>query len=97
MAAGLTGLEIGSDIAGSIRVPAHFCGGYGHKPTYGIVPLRGHAFAPNDAEMDILVGGPLARRAEDLRAMLELIAGADPEAPGAWQLDLPDEERTSMR
>ena len=97
LAAGLTGLEIGSDIAGSIRVPAHFCGVYGHKPTYGIVPLRGHAFAPNDAEMDILVGGPLARRAEDLRAMLDLIAGADPEAPGAWRLYLPDEERTSLR
>jgi amidase len=97
LAAGLTGLEMGSDIGGSIRVPAHFCGVYGHKPTYGIVPLRGHACAPDDAEMDILVGGPLARRAEDLRVTLEIIAGADPEVLGAWRLDLPNEERTSLR
>lgn len=41
LAAGLTGLEIGSDMAGSIRSPAHFCGVYGHKPTYGIVPIHG--------------------------------------------------------
>ena len=97
LAAGLTGLEIGSDIGGSIRVPAHFCGVYGHKPTYGIVPLRGHAFTPDDAEMDILVGGPLARRAEDLAATLDIIAGADPEAHGAWRLDLPDEPRIQLR
>jgi amidase len=97
LAAGLTGLEIGSDIGGSIRVPAHFCGVYGHKPTYGIVPLRGHSFAPDDAEVDILVGGPLARRAEDLRTTLDIIAGADPEAPGAWRLDLPEEPRTHLR
>lgn len=97
LAAGLTGLEIGSDIGGSIRVPAHFCGVYGHKPTYGIVPLRGHAFEPDDAEMDILVGGPLARRAADLSATLDLIAGPDPQAPGAWRLDLPDEPRTTLR
>ncbi|MEC7490135.1 MAG: amidase [Pseudomonadota bacterium] len=97
LAAGLTGLEIGSDIGGSIRVPAHFCGIYGHKPTYGIVPLRGHSLRPDDAEMDLLVGGPLARRAEDLRVALDLIAGADPEAPGAWRLDLPNETRTSMQ
>lgn len=97
LAAGLTGLEIGSDIGGSIRVPAHFCGVYGHKPTYGIVPLRGHAYSPDDAEMDILVGGPLARRAEDLWATLDLISGPDPEAPGAWRLDLPDEPRAHLR
>jgi amidase len=41
IAAGLTGLEIGSDMGGSIRSPAHFCGVYGHKPTYGIVPIHG--------------------------------------------------------
>src|SRR5437588_708478 len=41
LAAGLTGLELGSDIGGSIRVPAHFCGVFGHKPTYGLVPNYG--------------------------------------------------------
>ena len=88
---------MGSDIGGSIRVPAHFCGVYGHKPTYGIVPLRGHAYAQDDADMDILVGGPIARRAEDLRVTLEIIAGSDPEALSAWRLDLPNEERTSLQ
>ncbi len=96
LAAGLVGLEIGSDIGGSIRVPAHFCGVYGHKPTYGIVPMRGHAYEPGDAESDILVGGPLARRAEDLAVTLDIIAGADPEAPGAWRLDLPAERRQAL-
>src|SRR5438094_2475370 len=42
LAAGLTPLELGTDIAGSIRNPAHYCGVYGHKPTYGIVPTRGY-------------------------------------------------------
>ncbi len=42
LAAGLTGLEIGSDAGGSIRNPAHFCGVYGHRPSINIVPLRGH-------------------------------------------------------
>lgn len=96
LAAGLCGLEIGSDIGGSIRVPAHCCGVYGHKPTYGIVPLRGHAFAPSDADPDIMVAGPLARRAADLRLSLDLIAGADPERPGAWRLDLPEETRAGL-
>ena len=96
LAAGMTGLEIGSDIGGSIRVPAHCCGVYGHKPTYGIVPLRGHALGPHDAAPDIMVAGPLSRRARDLRLSLDIVAGADPEAPGAWRLDLPDENRTRL-
>lgn len=97
LAAGLVGLEIGSDIGGSIRVPAHCCGVYGHKPTFGIVPMRGHAYSPDDAESDILVAGPLARRAVDLAVVLDLVAGADPEAETAWRLDLPDEPRRALR
>ncbi|CAN0555492.1 unnamed protein product, partial [Laminaria digitata] len=97
LAAGLTGLEMGSDIGGSIRVPAHCCGIYGHKPTYGIVPLRGHAMGPDEADQDIMVAGPLARRALDLRLSIDITAGADPEAAGAWRLDLPDENGTRLR
>ena len=45
LATGMSALEIGSDIGASIRNPAHYCGVYGHKPTYGVVPYRGHLLA----------------------------------------------------
>ena len=57
----MTALEAGSDIGGSIRNPAHFCGIYGHKPTWGIVPMRGHALTGALTPTDISVVGPLAR------------------------------------
>ncbi len=95
LAAGLTGLEYGSDIGGSIRIPAHCCGVYGHKPTFGIVPLRGHAYTPDDAESDILVAGPLARTAGDLALALDLTAGSEPGS--GWRLELPPETRPAPR
>jgi amidase len=96
LAAGLTALEIGSDIAGSIRVPASYCGVWGHKPTFGVVPTGGHAMAEGAAPADILVAGPLARSAFDLELAMDLIAGADPDEPGVagWRLELPAEPRT---
>src|SRR5271169_2342290 len=66
LAAGFVPLELGSDIGGSLRAPAHFCGVFSHKPTWGIVPLRGHSVAGSLAVPDISVAGPLARVAEDL-------------------------------
>ncbi len=77
-AAGLTALEIGTDIGGSIRVPAHFCGIFGHKPTWGLCPPRGHSLANAAAVTDISVLGPLARSARDLRLALDALAGPDP-------------------
>jgi amidase len=79
LAAGLTALELGSDIGGSIRTPAHFCGVYGHKPTHGIVPTRGHIPGPPGtlSEPDIAVLGPLARHAEDLALAMDVVAGPD--------------------
>jgi amidase len=63
----MTPLEIGSDIGGSIRVPAALCGVYGHKPSYGLVPLRGHSPPGTDgAGVVLAVVGPLARTASDL-------------------------------
>lgn len=89
LAAGFCGLEAGSDIGGSIRNPAHFCGVYGHKPTYGIVPMAGHELVANIPEADLAVCGPLARGADDLRIALGIMAGpAEREALG-WQLNLP--------
>ncbi|MDP6692203.1 MAG: amidase [Alphaproteobacteria bacterium] len=88
LAAGFCGLESGSDIGGSIRNPAHFCGVYGHKPTWGIVPPQGHALPGMVAPPDIAVVGPMARSAKDLALAMEIMAGAEPlNAPG-WKLDL---------
>ncbi len=80
LAAKMTPLEIGSDIGGSIRVPAHFCGVYGHKPTFGLVPGRGHDFPGTDSlDAPLAVVGPMARSAEDLSVAMDVIAGpADP-------------------
>jgi len=91
LAAGLTGLELGSDIGGSIRTPAAWCGLFGHKPTYGIVPLRGHIPPPPGhlAPMDMGVVGPLGRSAADVALALDVVAGPDGAEAVAWQLRLP--------
>ena len=91
LAAGLVPLEIGSDIAGSIRIPAHFCGVYGHKPSHGIIPLRGHIPGPPGtlATPDLMVAGPMARTPQDLRLALQLLAGADALNSSGWNLELP--------
>ena len=75
LAAGITALEIGSDIGGSLRVPAAFCGVFSHKPTYGVVSQRGHVPpAPGSvAERDLNVIGPMARSARDLRLLLSVL------------------------
>ena len=77
LAAGLTAIESGSDIGASIRNPAHYCGVYGHKPTWGLVPLRGQAMPGSLSHADISVVGPLARGAEDLALALQAMAGPD--------------------
>jgi amidase len=76
LAAGITPLEIGSDIGGSLRVPANFCGVFAHKPTYGLVSQRGHVPPkPGSAsEPDLNVVGPMARSARDLRLLLSILA-----------------------
>ncbi len=88
VAAGLTGFEIGSDIGGSIRVPAHFCGVYGHKPTFGLLPNYGDPKTSSAAGTDISVIGPLGRSATDLATALDILAGPDPDESGLT-LNLP--------
>ena len=99
LAAGMTGLECGSDIGGSIRNPAHYCGVFGHKPSWGIVPSRGHEMpgTPKVAQdIDLAVLGPLARSAEDLAVTLGAIAGPDVlDAPG-WDLALQEKPVTAF-
>lgn len=93
LAAGYVPLSIGSDIAGSLRVPAHFCGIYAHKPSYGILPTRGHAPPPAPpilADRDLAVVGPMARSAADLSLLFDLLVGLDERGQGkAFQLQLP--------
>ena len=89
LAAGLTGLEAGSDIGASIRNPAHYCGVYGHKPTYGVVPTEGHRTPHAIAPPDLSVLGPLARSADDLELAFGLMAGPVAPANRAWRLSLP--------
>lgn len=96
LAAGLTALEFGSDIAGSIRVPAHFCGLYGLKPTLNLIPGRGQTIDGSVGAFDLGVVGPLARHAEDLELALDLTAGPDLLQDAAWHVDLPKEDRRSL-
>jgi amidase len=99
LAAGLTPLELGSDIGGSIRSPAHFCGVYGHKPSYGLVPLQGHIPGPPGTlqDTDIAVAGPMARSAEDLMLALDVLAGPGADDAVAWRLQLPPPRHRSLR
>jgi amidase len=81
LASGFGALSIGSDIAGSLRTPAHFCGVYAHKPTLGLAASRGMV-APSEpalpVELDLAVVGPMARTARDLTLLLDVMAGPDP-------------------
>jgi amidase len=80
LAAGLTGLDVGSDAGGSIRVPAHCCGVYGLKPTFGRVSQAGHIpDLPGMPRLDwvLSASGPLARSLDDVALALHVIAGPD--------------------
>jgi amidase len=89
LAAGLTGLEIGSDIGGSIRNPSHYCGVFGLKPTWNLLPMRGHALGGVLTPTDISVIGPLARSAHDLETVLRLLSPPDVIEARGLKVDLP--------
>ena len=99
VAAGLSYLSIGSDIGGSIRIPAHFCGVYGHKPSLNVVPMRGHIPPPPEILVppaDLAVIGPLARSAADLKLTLKIIGGPDPADAIAYNWNLPPARGTRL-
>ena len=98
LAAGLTGLELGSDLGGSIRNPAGYCGVYGLRPSFGIVPTRGHIPGPPGSLAAIDTGpvGPLARTAADLGLALAVLAGPDAAHATAWRLELPAPRATPL-
>jgi amidase len=101
LAAGYGPLSLGSDIGGSLRVPAFHCGVYAHKPTFALVPSRGHTpppLPPLPFDRDLSVIGPMARSAADLSLLLDVIAGPDPiEAGKAYTLALPAPRHNALK
>ncbi|MGP4099038.1 amidase [Nonomuraea sp. KM90] len=101
LASGFGALSIGSDLAGSLRTPAHFCGVYAHKPTLGLAANRGMV-PPSEpalpADLDLAVVGPMARTARDLTLLLDVMAGPDPLTLGkAHDLTLPPARHDRLR
>jgi amidase len=101
LAAGYGALSLGSDIGGSLRVPAFHCGVYAHKPTFALAPSRGHTpppLPPLPVDRDLSVIGPMARSAADLTLLLDVIAGPDPmEAGIAYKLALPPPRQSELK
>jgi amidase len=97
LAAGMTALEAGSDIGASIRNPAHYCGVFGLKPTYGLIPPRGQALPGIVAAADISVVGPLTRSARDLELALSVMAGPDLLEDAAWRLELSEPPQKALK
>jgi amidase len=101
LAAGYGPLSLGTDIGGSLRVPAFHCGVYAHKPTFGLVASRGHTpppLPPLPYDRDLAVVGPMARCAADLSLLLDVMAGPDPlEAGKAYRLELPPPRHARLR
>ncbi|WP_326731872.1 amidase family protein [Streptomyces phaeochromogenes] len=91
VAAHLTPADLGSDLAGSIRLPAHYCGVYGLRPTHGLVPARGHIPRPPGwlTSSDMVTPGPLARHPRDLDLMLAALTTPSPTEKSPWRVDLP--------
>ena len=98
VAAGLSAFDIGTDIGGSLRFPAHVSGIYSHKPSFGVVPALGYLdhVGAGITEPDINAVGPLARSADDLDLLLDVMAGPTAERAVAWQLRLPPPRATTL-
>ena len=101
LAAGYGALSLGSDIGGSLRVPAFHCGVYAHKPTFDLVAMRGHTpppLPPLPSNRDLSVIGPMARGAADLSLLLDVMAGPDPlDAGVAYKLALPPPRHSELK
>jgi amidase len=98
VAAGYVALEMGGDIGGSIRVPATFCGIYGHKPSFGVVPTWGQAPGGlRGAAPALAVCGPLARSASDLALALSVVAGPWGDEAKGYGLTLPPPRHRTLR
>src|SRR5438270_7994755 len=101
LAAGLTYLSVGSDIGGSLRVPADFCGIFSHKPTIDLVSKRGMIPGGDPGSKgfstDLAVAGPMARSASDLMVALEFLGGPDGYDKKAWSWKLPPPRKRALK
>jgi amidase len=101
VAAGLGALTIGSDLSGSLRIPAHFCGVYAHKPSLNLISMEGLQPGPWDGSpgppMDLAVVGPMARDARDLALALDVLAGPDDDDRKAWTWRMPAPRHTRLK
>ncbi len=91
VAAHLTPADLGSDLAGSLRLPAHYCGVHALRPTHGLVPARGHIPRPPGwlTSSDMMTPGPLARDPRDLDLLLTALTTPAPSENTPWRVDLP--------
>jgi len=98
VSAGLTSFEIGTDIGGSVRLPAHFAGVCGHKPSFGLIPQLGYLSHPSagTTDADVNVFGPLARSVADLELLLDVMAAPRPDHAHAWTVNLPPARHDSI-
>ncbi len=103
VASGMTPFDIGTDLSGSIRIPAHFCGVFGFKPTEHRVSLAGVVPDPHNSPPTVRIMsciGPIARTVDDLALLYGIIAGPDPrdtDAPPVPIVDVPSLERSRLR
>ena len=96
VASGMSYADIGSDLGGSIRMPAHYCGVFGLKPSWGLISMRGHSPRGESREPDIGVAGPITRSARDAAAILSALAGpASSNSP--WRLRLSNRRPRPLR
>lgn len=98
LAMGFTAIELGSDIGGSIRVPAHYSGVSGHKPSYGVVPAHGQipGMPGTLTQADLAVAGPMSRSVRDLELGLDVLVGPDRWNAPAWRIELPAPRAESL-
>ena len=101
LAAGMAYLSPGSDIGGSLRVPASFCGLYSHKPTLDLVSLQGHEPGGGPGlpgfSTGLAVAGPMARSAADLKTAMEVLGGPRGYDHKAWSWTLPPPRRRALK
>jgi fatty acid amide hydrolase 2 len=97
IAAGASPVGIGSDIGGSIRIPAFCCGIFGHKPSRGLLPGTGSWPPVDEGTRSMFTHGPLARRAEDLMPLVRVMAGPDGVDPLVGPVSLGDPAAVSLR